>query len=754
MSDWLFKQGRRARLISWIGVDSWIDSTIHETVQHFKDRWNAATNWFARFRLAGWKRWANELGSEALTLGAAGLAFVYVLALPAFMEIDEGRWLATGQYSVKFLDRNGNEIGKRGILHSDEVPLDEIPPFLINATLATEDRRFFEHYGIDVFGTLRALFENVRANDVVQGGSTLTQQLAKNLFLTSERSLQRKIKELFLAFWLEARLTKRQILKLYLDRAYMGGGAFGVEAASRLYFGKSVRDITLAEAAMMSGLYKAPTKYAPHINLPASRARANDVLSNLVEAGFMTAGQVHEARLNPAKPVETSQPYTPDWFLDWAFEEVQRKMRGKDQYVLTARLTVDLSLQRAAEEALNAVIRQHGTSKRARSGAIVTMEPDGAVRALVGGIDYGESQFNRATSARRQPGSSFKPYVYLTALNNGYRPKTLVRDVSPRCGRWAPKNYNGSYGGGGRVTLSRALAKSLNTVAVGLSLKVGRKKVLADVKKLGIKGVRRSCSMALGDTGITVLEHTGGYATFANGGLAVKPYGVLEIRNSKGDLLYDRERDEGPARRVFPRRHVANLNTMLQQVVEAGTGKRARLEFTHAVGKTGTSSSYRDAWFMGFTGRYVTGVWIGNDNFRPTKRVTGGNLPAMTWQAFMSVAHKDLNIPRIPGLGDHPRQVEERARLAALKRSNPALASARQAQANKKRDRIMSDQTRNALKAITAAFVKAGAAQPKKPEDETSDDAAPPGTPQRDARRPGPTTVQEGPRLATASSPR
>jgi penicillin-binding protein 1A len=442
---------------------------------------------------------------------------LYTLALPAFQEFDEGKFL-TGRYSVTFQDINGNEIGKRGILHNDAVPLEEIPEALIKATLATEDRRFFEHIGIDFLGTARAVVENLRANDVVQGGSTLTQQLAKNLFLTPERSLTRKVKELFLSFLLESRFTKREILKMYLDRAYMGGGAFGVEAAAMFYFGKSVKDINLAEAALMAGLFKAPTKYAPHVNLPASRARTNEVLSNLVEAGFFSPGQVHQARLHPAKLVETRSSSSPDYFLDWAYEEIQRIAEGKGQFVLTARTTIDLNLQRAAEEALAATIRLAGKNENAKSGAMVSMEVDGAVKAIVGGLDYGESQFNRATAAKRQPGSSFKLYVYAAALENGYNPKSSLRDSSQNCGNWYPTNYDGSGGSGRQLSMTEAFARSLNTTAADLSFKVGREKVLELTKRLGVSGVKKTCSMALGDTGISPLEHTAAYAHFAHGG--------------------------------------------------------------------------------------------------------------------------------------------------------------------------------------------------------------------------------------------
>jgi penicillin-binding protein 1A len=703
LSDWFFKQGGRHKLVNWIGIDSRIDSALATAWAYLQDWWNDASSFFARFRLSGWRRLLNEAASECLTLGTGGLVVLYGLALPAFVEFDEGRFL-TGKFSVTFLDKNGNEIGKRGILHNDAVPLEDIPQAVINATLATEDRRFFEHFGVDFLGTARALVENLRANDVVQGGSTLTQQLAKNLFLTSERSIQRKIKEVFLSFLLESRFTKREILKLYLDRAYMGGGAFGVEAAAQFYFGKSVKDVNLAEAALMAGLFKAPTKYAPHINLPAARARTNEVLSNLVEAGFYTRAQVHQARLHPARIVETRPTTSPDWFLDWAFEEVQRIAEGKGQYVLTARTTIDLAMQKAADEALSSTLRQHGKAHNARSGALVAMDVDGATRAIVGGLDYGESQFNRATHARRQPGSSFKPYVYATALENGYNPRSVVRDSSQGCGNWWPKNYDGGSGSGRALSLGEALARSLNTTAVDLSLKVGRDKVVGITQRLGVAGVKKTCSMALGDGGVTLLEHTGAYATFANGGKLSRPYAILEIFNSKGELVYTRERDEPEPPQVLTRKVAEQLNQMMQMVVTEGTGKSAALDFTHVAGKTGTSSSYRDAWFLGYTGALVAGVWIGNDDFRPMREVTGGKLPAPTFQAFMSVAHTSMNIPTIPGLTPHPRQIEEQARIAETRPAPEAAPGA----SSQKRNSLMPDGTREALKKLAQAMRKAG----------------------------------------------
>jgi penicillin-binding protein 1A len=701
--DWIFKPNGKSKRFNLLVFDSWIDSSLFGSWEGFRDWWSAYSSFFARFKIQGFRRWLNEFLSESATIGTGALLVMLAFAIPAFEETKTA-WQTAGQFSVTFLDRYGNEIGKRGILHSDAVPLDEMPDHMIKATLATEDRRFFAHIGIDFLGTIRALIENVRAKDVVQGGSSITQQLAKNLFLSPERSLKRKINEAFLAIWLEARLSKREILKLYLDRAYMGGGAFGVEAASRFYFGKSVRDVNLAEAAMLAGLFKAPTRYAPHIDLPASRARANEILTNMVEAGYLTEGQVHGARLNPAEIVDRSDYYSPDWFLDYAFEEVQRIMRDRGEYVLIAQTTVDIGLQKAAESSIQNILRQHGRARRTKQGALVSMERDGAVRALVGGKDYGESQFNRATHSFRQPGSSFKPYVYLTALENGYTPNSTVVDGPVWCGRWSPRNYSGGYHGA--MPMKYALMRSLNTVAVRLSLDVGREKVLANVHKIGHTHVKKTCSMALGDTGLTLLAHTGGFAVFANGGMSVKPYGIEEIRNFHGKVLYVHERDAPKSKRLFAREIIEQLNQMLALVVSNGTGRRAQLPFTYAVGKTGTSSAWRDGWFMGFTGQYVTGTWFGNDDYSPTGRVTGGNLPAMAWHNYMMVAHATYSIPQIPGLPVHPGQVAEQQRIqqlqqldAQLGRINPSL-------------RRLSPETMATLEALAALFRKSAFAAP------------------------------------------
>lgn len=699
MRDWIFKPNREKKRFNWLALDAWIDSSLYTSYARFKEKWAVYNNFFDRFRVTGIRRAAVELGSEGLTLGTGGLLIVLMFQIPAIELTKNPNWRTGSEFSVRFLDRAGNEVGRRGILYSDQVPLEEIPDTLIKATMATEDRRFFDHFGIDLLGTARALAENARANEVVQGGSSLTQQLAKNLFLSSERSFQRKLREVYLALWLEAHLTKKEILKLYLDRAYLGGGNFGVEAASQFYFGKSVRDINLAEAALLAGLFKAPTKYAPHSNPLEARARANQVLTNLVDAGYMTEGQVHGARLNPAKVVDRTETYAPNYYLDWAFEEVQRLMKGKNEYVLTARTTLDSSFQRLAEQSVEGAFTRNSALGKSAQAALVSMETDGAVRAIVGGRDYGESQFNRATKGQRQPGSSFKPYVYLTAIENGYKPTQVMVDGVVRCGNWSPANYGGGVSGRA-MTLYEALAKSVNTIAVKLSLDVGRQKVLATAQKVGLSTTRVTCSMALGDTGITPLEHTGGFAVFANGGKSAKPYAIVELRNSRDELVYAHDRDEPAPQQLFKREHIEVLNTMLEKVVTEGTGQAAKLDFTNAAGKTGTSSGPKDIWFVGFTGQYVTGIWFGNDDFTEMPRgATGGQLAAPVWKQYMVGAHTSMDIPQIPGLPVHPRQVEEQQRLALVRRDEPqAPASASAAPVDPAKR--LPPRTRKALEAL------------------------------------------------------
>lgn len=644
------RKPRSPRATRLLAIDAWIDSTLYEAGFRFSEVWENITIFFRRFRYTGWKRWGFELASEGFTLGAVGCVIMLALAMPAFEET-EGNWRAQDDFAVTFLDRQGNEIGQRGIIQRESVPVDEMPDHVIKAVLATEDRRFFEHYGIDFIGLGRAMSENMRANGVVQGGSSLTQQLAKNLFLSNERTFERKVKEAFLAVWLEMNLTKKEILQLYLDRAYMGGGTFGIAAASDFYFGKSVKELNLAEAAMLAGLFKAPAKYAPHVNLPAARARANVVLTNLVQGGFMTDGQVLQARLHPADVVDRGKRQAPDYFLDWAFEEVKRLTIRSGVRSMVARTTIDMNLQRAADEAVEFNLRQYGKEYGVTEGAVVVMEAGGAVRAMVGGRDYGSSQFNRATKALRQTGSSFKPYVYAAAMETGeFTPQSIVSDGPINWGGWAPKNYARSYGGG--MDLTTALVKSINTVPVRLAkdhITIPPIKALAEA--MGVESpVSPHKTMVLGTSGMTVMDQATGYSVFQNNGMAGLRHGITLVQSRDGKVLYDWEKDGNKPKRVLTPLSVSYMNSMMVEVPERGTARRAALPTIRSAGKTGTTQSYRDAWYIGFTGNYLAAVWLGNDDFTTTRNMTGGSLPGMVWHRLMTYAHENVELKPIPGI--------------------------------------------------------------------------------------------------------
>mgnify|MGYP001260794823 FL=1 len=678
-------------------IDSWIDSTIWGAGFSLGQRWEEITIFFRRFRTRGIWKAVFELAGEGMNVGTAGFVLMLALALPAFEET-AGNWRMQDDFAVTFLDRYGNEIGHRGIIHEDSVPIDQLPDHLIKAVLATEDRTFFRHFGIDFPGLVRAMTENARAGGVVQGGSTITQQLAKNLFLSNERTIERKIKEAFLAFWLEANLPKKEILRLYLDRAYMGGGTFGAAAAAQFYFGKDIKDVTLAEAAMLAGLFKAPARYAPHINLPAARSRANEVLTNLVQANFMTEGQVIGARRNPATVVDRQGTEAPDYFLDWAFEEVKRIAAPFKQHSLIVRTTIDMGLQKAAEAAIEAGLRQFGDSMRVSQGGTVVIEHGGAVRAMVGGRDYGESQFNRASRALRQPGSSFKVYVYATAMEQGMTPETVVSDGPITWRGWSPRNYGRGYAG--RVTVTTALAKSINTVPVRIAKDFlapdGTEKVAATAKAMGVETpLRTDKTMPLGTSEVTILDQATAYAVFPADGLDSQRHGITQILNYQGDVLYDFHRDAPAPKRVLSEKAAASMNQMLSQVPEWGTGRRAKLDAIKTAGKTGTTQSYRDAWFVGYTGNYTAAVWFGNDDYSPTNRMTGGSLPAATFKRIMDYAHQGIELRAIPGIADalpDPAAVA-RAGATAAKDGEEALSAP-------VRPRTLNRQTTAILKSI------------------------------------------------------
>jgi penicillin-binding protein 1A len=646
-----------------LDLDARIDSTLFSSAVGLRELYERYSTFMDRFYVGRWKRWVFiEPLSEAATIGLAGMILMLALAVPAFRETADDDWLKKSDLAVSFLDRYGNPIGNRGIKHNDSIPLEEFPDHLIKATLATEDRRFYEHFGIDVAGTARALMTNAQAGGVRQGGSSITQQLAKNLFLNNERTIERKVKEAFLAIWLETRLTKNEILKLYLDRAYMGGGTFGVDGAAHFYFNKSARDVNLAEAAMLAGLFKAPTKYAPHINLPAARARANVVLDNLVDAGFMTEGQVFGARRNPASVVDRRDENSPNYYLDYAFDEMRKLVqtfpKSYTERVFVVRTAIDMNVQRAAEATVENQLRQFGRDYHATQAAVVLADLDGGVRAMVGGRDYGASQFNRAVDAMRQPGSSFKPYVYTTALMNGFTPNSIVVDGPVCIGNWCPQNYGRSYSG--PVTLTAAITRSINVVPVKLSIamggkggpKAGRAKIVETARKFGITApLVDTPSLPIGSAEVSVLEHAVAYATFPNRGKAVKPHAVLEVRTGTGDLVWRWDRDGKKPTQAIPASVAADMAGMMSHVVDEGTARRARLDGIPAAGKTGTTNAFRDAWFVGYTGNFTMAVWYGNDDYSSTNRMTGGSLPAQTWHDIMVVAHQGVEIRDIPGIG-------------------------------------------------------------------------------------------------------
>ncbi len=678
------KKGRKKRHIL-LRIDSFIDSGLWTAAARLVDFWEDVTIASRKLHVRGWKKLLVNLTGDALTFGTAGSVVVLALAMPAFEETKKD-WRYRGDFAVTFLDRYGNTIGHRGIIHEDSVPIDQMPDHFIKAVLATEDRRFFDHFGIDFIGLARAMSENARAGGVVQGGSTLTQQLAKNLFLTNERSLERKIKEAFLALWLESNMSKKEILSLYLDRAYMGGGTFGAAAAAQFYFGKNLTDVTLAESAILAGLFKAPAKYAPHVNLPAARARANTVLSNLVQSGLMTEGQVIGARRNPATVIDRADVKAPDYFLDWAFDEVQRlAAEGKfKDHTVVVRTTIDTGLQQAAEQAMEMELREYGEGYRVKQGAMVMIENGGGVRAMVGGRDYGESQFNRATAALRQPGSSFKVYTYSAAMEKGMKPDTVISDAPVTWRGWSPQNYGRSYAG--RVTLQVALAKSYNTVPVRLAKDVLGTQVIVDTAKaMGVTTPLRSDkTIPLGTSEVTVLDQATAYAVFPADGMQSRRHGIEQVLDYEGNVLYDFSHDEPPAKRVLSEDANSKMNQMLVTIPIMGTARRGALENgIVSGGKTGTSQAYRDAWYIGFTGNYTTAVWFGNDDFTPMNNMTGGALPAMTYKRLMDYAHQGMELRPIPGIqnplptGARPQPSAQVAGASANTPTMPALTRPR-----------------------------------------------------------------------------
>ena len=547
--------------------------------------------------------------------------------------------------TIQITGADGSVIAIRGEMPGANVALKDLPPYLPKAFIAIEDRRFYSHHGIDPVGIARAAVANILHRGVSQGGSTLTQQLAKNLFLTQERTLQRKLQEVELALWLERKHSKAEILELYLNRVYFGSGAYGVEAAAQRYFGKSAKNVTLAEAAMLAGLVKSPSRLAPNRNPEGAEQRAQTVLAAMADAKFITEAQAQASIGHPAYNVKPVGAGTVNYVADWIGEVLDDLIGQIDQSVVVE-TSIDPKLQAVAEAAVIDELAAKSVKFTVTQGALVAMAPDGAVRAMVGGRNYAESQYNRAVTARRQPGSAFKPFVYLTAIESGLTPETIRQDAPLDIKGWKPENYSHEYLGA--VTLTQALAMSLNTVAVRLGIEVGPKNVVRTAHRLGISSkLDANASIALGTSEVSLVELVGAYAPFANGGFGVSPHVVSKIRTMEGKVLYMRPADQ--LGQVIDPRNVAMMNTMMQETLISGTAHKAELPGWMAAGKTGTSQDFRDAWFIGYTSNLVTGVWLGNDDNSPTRKATGGGLPVEIWTRFMRVAHQGVPVAGLPG---------------------------------------------------------------------------------------------------------
>jgi len=595
----------------------------------------------------GWSRggilrlfyWGTVLGLWA-AIALVGVIVWVGAHLPAIQALEIPKRPPT----IEITGLDGSVLATRGELPGANVSLKDLPPYLPKAFIAIEDRRFYSHHGVDPLGIARAAVANVLHRGVSQGGSTLTQQLAKNLFLTQERTLRRKLQEVELALWLERKHSKSEILELYLNRVYFGSGAYGVEAAAQRYFGKPARNVTLAEAAMLAGLVKSPSRLAPNRNPEGSEKRAQTVLAAMADAKFITQAQAQASIGHPSYNVKAAGAGTINYVADWIGEVLDDLVGQIDQNIVV-KTTIDPRLQSVAEAAVIDELAAKSVKFNVSQGALVAMTPDGAVRAMVGGRNYAESQYNRALTARRQPGSAFKPFVYLTAIEAGLTPETIRQDAPLDVKGWKPENYGHEYFGA--VTLTQALAMSLNTVAVRLGLEVGAKNVVRTAHRLGISSkLDANPTIALGTSEVSLTELVGAYAPFANGGLGVSPHVVTRIRTSEGKVLYARQPDQ--LGQVIEPRHVAAMNTMMQETLLSGTARKAEIPGWMAAGKTGTSQDFRDAWFIGYTANLVTGVWLGNDDNSPTRKATGGGLPVEVWTRFMKAAHQGVAVAALP----------------------------------------------------------------------------------------------------------
>jgi penicillin-binding protein 1A len=573
-------------------------------------------------------------------IGGAGLVAYYGARMPA-----AATWVVPDRPpNVKILAVDGTLMANRGMTGGESVGLHEMSPYLPAAVVAIEDRRFNSHFGIDVQGLARAMVTNVAARRVVQGGSTITQQLAKNLFLKPERTIERKVQEVLMALWLEREYTKDQILEMYLNRVYFGSGAYGVEAASRRYFGKSARDIGLSESAMLAGLLVAPSRLSPARDPQAAEARAQLVLGAMRDQGMIGDSQLASAITAPAVRAAAYWTGSEHYAADRVMGEL-RNIIGEVRDDIVVETTIDLGLQQLAERSIRRLIDENREKLAVSQGALVSIDVSGAVRAMVGGYDYATSQFDRASEARRQPGSAFKPFVYMAAMEQGLFPDTIRNDEPVRFGRWAPENFRGRYEG--PMTLTTALAKSSNSIAAQLVMQVGAEAVVENAWRMGIESnLEPNASIALGTSEVTPLELTAAFVPFASGGRRPEVHFVTRVVTDAGEVLYDHRPSNGPM--VARAEIIGMMNAMMTETLKEGTGRNAAFGWP-AAGKTGTSQNSRDAWFVGYTANLTTGVWFGNDDGKPMKDITGGSLPAHAFKEFMTAAHEGVPVANLPG---------------------------------------------------------------------------------------------------------
>lgn len=587
--------------------------------------------------------WGAVLAVWGLIFGVAVLA-VFAWDLPDTSKaLDVKR-----QPSISYLDRSGALLAVRGSQFAPPVNIDELPPYVPAAFVAVEDKRFYYHFGFDPIGISRAMVSNLRRDSgPLAGGSTITQQLARNLFLNFRQTWRRKGQELLLSVWLETKYSKKEILALYLNRVNFGGGAYGIEAAAQRYFNKPASKLTVGETALLVGLMKSPSRYSPVYNTERAERRATIVLDQMVANGAITAAQRDEALKQPVRVSRNVANQNAGYFVDWVDEQVRALVAQPDEDLIVE-TTLDLPIQVNAENAVRTIVNRDSASKGVRQASLVALDGEGRVRAYLGGADYGDSQFDRAADAQRQAGSSFKPFVYLTAMEHGHTPSEMTVDEPVTINGWTPRNYTGRYLG--PITLQTALAQSINTVAAKLANDVGTQNVAATARRLGITGkIQTDPSMALGAVEVSPLQMAQAYAPFSNGGVLAKGYGIERIRTASGKTLYDHNVQKDPRQQVISQPALGYMIQMMRQVMISGSGGRARVPGYDIAGKTGTTSDYRDAWFVGYTGGFVAAVWTGKDDNTPMRGVTGGSSPAEIWRLFMAASLPRLAVQPIPG---------------------------------------------------------------------------------------------------------